>query len=190
MSSNPNRDKREFGDVEKIKDPKGNRSGQVLSEGERITNIYTLQGGRRGFQDSTGNTWYETEPESGEFRISSGQGGGKGGGGGSGYQSPVTIAFGGIKREEPKSEGGGGGGLLAEEPGSVVGAQGGGVLNQGPTTPDVVGGYNQMFAFEPVTAGTHINPLVDPNNWMYQGQGYTPANPGQYVVPNLMTTLV
>ena len=119
MSSNPNRDKREWGDVEKVKDPKGNRSGQVLSEGERITNIYTLQGGRRGFQDSTGNTWYETEPESGEFRASLH--------GDTGYQSPVTIAFGGIKREEPKSEGGGGG-LLAEEPGSVVGATGDGVL--------------------------------------------------------------
>jgi len=187
MSSNPNRDKREWGDVEKIKDPKGNRSGQILSEGQRITDIYTLKGGRRGFQDTTGNTWYETKPESGEFRMSSGQGGGTG----EGYQSPITIAFGGIKREEPEAaRTGGGGGLLAAEPGSVVGAQGGGVLNQGPTTSDVVGGFDQMFAFEPVTAGTHINPLVDPNNWMYQGQGYTPADPGQYVVPNLMTTLV
>jgi hypothetical protein len=185
MSSNPNRDKREWGDVEKYTDPKGNRSGQIISEGERIKNIYTLQGGRRGFQDSTGNTWYETEPESGEFRIQAGQGRN----GGAGYQSPITIAFGGIKREEPKSEGGGGG-LLAEEPGSVVGAQGGGVLNQGPTASDVVGGYNQMFAFEPMTAATHINPLVEPSSWMYQGQGYTPASPGQYVVPNLMTTLV
>lgn len=106
-----------------------------------------------------------------------------------GYTSPITIAFGGIKREEPKSEGGGGG-LLAEEPGSVVGATGGGVLNQGPTTPDVVGGYDQMFSFTPVTAGTHINPLVAPQNWMYQTGGYTPPDPGQYVVPNIMTTLV
>jgi hypothetical protein len=93
--------------------------------------------------------------------------------------------------EVAEPEGGGGGrGLIAAEPGSVVGAQGGGVLNQGPTTSDVVGGFDQMFAFEPTTAGTHINPLVDPNNWMYQGQGYTPANPGQYVVPNLMTSLL
>lgn len=190
MSSNPNRnDPREWGDVESIGDKKGSDTSQIHNVGQRITNIYKTRKGNRGFQDAQGNIWYEKEP--GEFHMSSGQGGGEdGGGGGMGYQSPITIAFGGIKREEPKSEGGDGGGLLAEEPGRVVGAQGGGVLTEGPTTSDVVGGFDQMFAFEPVTAGTHINPLVDPNNWMYQGQGYTPANPGQYVVPNLMTTLV
>ena len=88
-------------------------------------------------------------------------------------------------------EGGrGGGGLLAAEPGSVVGATGGGVLTEGPTTPDVLGGYDQMFAFQPSTAGAHINPLVDPSNWMYETGGYTPSNPGTYVVPNIMNSLL
>ena len=182
MSSNPNRnDPREWGDVESIGDKKGSDTSQIHNVGQRITNIYKTRKGKRGFQDAQGNTWYEKEP--GEFHMSSGQGD-------VGYQAPIKIRFGSFDDKKPEAARTGGGGLLAAEPGSVVGAQGGGVLTEGPTTSDVVGVFDQMFAFEPVTAGTHINPLVDPNNWMYQGQGYTPADPGQYVVPNLMTTLV
>lgn len=185
MSSNPNRDKRHWGDIESIGDMKGSDTSQIHNLGQRITDIRTGRKGHKQFQDGQGNTWREKKKGSGEFFMTSGQGGD-----GVGYQAPIKIRFGNFDDKKPEAARTGGGGLLAAEPGSVVGAQGGGVLTEGPTTSDVVGGFDQMFAFEPVTAGTHINPLVDPNNWMYQGQGYTPANPGQYVVPNLMTTLV
>lgn len=182
MSSNPHRnDPREWGDVESIGDKKGSDTSQIHNVGQRITNIYKTREGKRAFQDGQGNAWYEKEP--GEFHMSSGQKD-------VGYQAPIKIRFGNFEDKEPEAESTGGGGLLAAEPGSVVGATGGGILNEGPTTPDIVGGYDQMFAFTPVTAGTHINPLVAPQNWMYQTGGYTPPNPGQYVVPNIMTTLV
>ena len=183
MSSNPNRDKRHWGDIESIGDKKGSDTSQIHNLGQRITDIRTGRKGHKQFVDSQGYTWREKEKDSGEFFMTSGQGD-------IGYQAPIKIRFGSFDDKKPEAARTGGGGLLAAEPGSVVGAQGGGVLTEGPTTSDVVGGFDQMFAFEPVTAGTHINPLVDPNNWMYQGQGYTPADPGQYVVPNLMTTLV
>lgn len=197
MSSNPNRDKRHWGDIESIGDMHGSDNSQIHNLGQRITDIRTGRKGHKQFQDGQGHTWREKVKGSGEFFMVSGQGGGggggDGGGGGVGYQAPIKIRFGSFDDKKPKAARTGGG-KPSPGPGTVrpndpvTGLPTSGIVGQGPLT---------MANFTPVSIDPatgqpqHLNPLVDTDNWLHQTNPnfQVVQDPGTYVAPGVLAYL-
>lgn len=192
MASNPNRDKRDFGDIESLGDMKGSDNSQILSVGQRITDIRTGRKGHKQFQDGQGHTWREKEKGSGEFHMVSGQGGG-GGGGGMGYQAPVKIRLGSFDDKKPEAARTGGGkkkppksNIQINDP--VPGLPTSGIVGQGPLTMENF----TPVSIDPATGQPqHLNPLVDTDNWLYQAdpQFQVAQDPGTYVSPGVLAYL-
>ena len=192
MASNPNRDKRHWGDIESLGGMQGSDNSQIHNVGQRITDIRTGRKGHKQFTDSQGNSWREKKKGSGEFFMTSGQGGGSDGGG-MGYQAPIKIRFGSFddkKTEAARTGGGqpspGPGAVRPNDP--VTGVPTSNIVGQGPLT---------MANFSPVSIDPatgqpqHLNPLVDTNNWMHQTNPnfQVVQDPGTYVAPGILDYL-
>ena len=128
-------------------------------------------GGRKSFQYG-GQTFNQSEEDEDLYFLSTG-----------GTRNENYIRLGVSETPQPESGGGGEHPPQDSGSGSVIYPDGQGpVIDTGPT-----GGYTnwqqQMFNYQPVTSGQHLNPLVDPNNWIHtpnQQYGLL-TNPGLFV---------
>ena len=87
--------------------------------------------------------------------------------------------------QQVQAESEGGGGQVPTPTNPVVGQDE--MIDPGSTTEDVVGGYQNMMNWSPISqqiGGGGIqgmNPLADPNNWMHQLTPQPVRSPGRYI---------
>ena len=148
-----------------------NNTSRVPGGGQVET--YTLKNGTRGFQDSTGTTYYLNE-DNGRWESNTKA---------RDYYNLGSVAA---------ASGGGGGG--SSQPVSGVTGNVGAVASPGVTTEQVLGtqGYDSMNNFQPIsnTMGgdgqtQHLNPLVAADNWLHQLQPQPTYNQGLYINPGV-----
>jgi len=136
----------------------------VRKDGDRE---YIDIGGARAYWDAEKNTWRGTGYDS------------AGGNHRGAFFNTVNVAA--------KPSGGGGGGekkAPQKDPGKVIYPQGQGpVLDTNPGGGGYAAWQEPMSNYQPITHGQHLNPLVDPNQWMYtpNPQHGILNNPGLYV---------
>jgi len=137
----------------------------VRKDGDRE---YIDIGGARAYWDAEKNTWRGTGYDS------------AGGNHRGAFFNTVNVAA------KPSGGGGGGGEKKApqKDPGKVIYPQGQGpVLDTNPGGGGYAAWQAPMSNYQPITHGQHLNPLVDPNQWMHtpNPQHGILNNPGLYV---------
>jgi len=149
---------------------------RMITGGQYAKNLMDIPVGTEVMMDRTGNGFSIGPDISDKFYWNEKTGDYRSHGGGIAKIAEIPQAA------APEGGGGGGSEEPARQEGSVIYPDGQGeVVDTGPT-----GGYanwqDAMFNYQPITHGQHLNPLVDPNQWVHtpeQQMGLL-NNPGIY----------